>query len=202
MFSRSSQYVPQLSGDNRRITLAWLGLTAGAFLVILLIVGAPVAMANDHALVALTIYRGFSKVCHQLPERSFFIAGYPVAVCARCSGLYIGFAGAMLIYPLARSLRETDAPARKWLFLSAMPMAVDFTLGYSGLWANTHASRFITGLLLGAVAVFYVMPGLMDLTFRLWRRSTNSADQATFTIGAATALATAPSDYSAPDRRI
>ena len=28
--------------------------------------------------------------CHQQPDRSFWILGYPVALCARCTGFYLG----------------------------------------------------------------------------------------------------------------
>ncbi len=31
-----------------------------------------------------------SNACHQNPERSFWIWGYPVSLCARCLGVYIG----------------------------------------------------------------------------------------------------------------
>jgi hypothetical protein len=108
-------------------------------------------------------------------------------------------------------LRQTEAPARKWLFLAAAPLAIDFAVGYFGIWENTHSSRFVTGTLLGAVAVFYVMPGLMDLSLRDWRRedkkpATTPASPANnvtpaqmFSPGSSSA---APSDYSAPHRRI
>ncbi len=31
-----------------------------------------------------------SNACHQNPERSFWLLGYPVSLCARCLGVYIG----------------------------------------------------------------------------------------------------------------
>src|SRR5205085_7886478 len=95
--------------------------------------------------------------------------GQPLAVCARCAGVYAGVAVGVLCYPLVRSLARTDMPARRWLLLAALPMCVDFTLGLTGLWANTHTSRALTGALLGAVAALYVVPGLLDLS-RLLRR--------------------------------
>jgi hypothetical protein len=56
--------------------------------------------------------------------------------------------------------------------LAAVPTTIDFALGFSGLWENTHWSRFSTGLLLGAAAAFYVIPGLVDLWWRgMWRLS-------------------------------
>jgi uncharacterized membrane protein len=69
-----------------------------------------------------------------------------------------------------RSLRRTDTPPRQWLFVAAAPLAIDFFLGFFGLWENTHLSRFVTGALLGAVSVVYVMPGLIDLSLMHWRR--------------------------------
>jgi uncharacterized membrane protein len=84
-------------------------------------------------------------------------------VCARCTGIYAGFTVATLGYPLLRSLARTDTPPRRWLFLAAVPLAIDFSLGFFGLWENTHLSRFLTGALLSSVAVFYIVPGLVDL---------------------------------------
>jgi len=178
----------------------WLILAVGALLVLALVALAPVALANNHPSVAWTIYRGFSKVCHQLPERSFFIDGHPLAVCARCTGLYAGFTAALVVYPLAVSLKRTFAPPRKWLFLAALPLAIDFSLTFFGIWENTHSSRFLTGALLGSVAVFYVMPGVVDLALRGWRVASSHSREITSV--APVSVATAPSDYSSPHRRI
>src|SRR4029079_4248791 len=141
------------------------------------------------------------------PERSFFIAGHQFAVCARCTGLYAGFAAATMAYPLVRSLRQIKAPPRKLLFLAAAPLAMYFAVGYFGIWENTHSSRFATGALLGAVAVFYVMPGLMDLSLREWRQKERNPAATPPGNVASTQMfspttSRAPSDYSAPHRRI
>src|SRR5712692_4638318 len=126
---------------------ALFGLT-----IIGLIIGAPLAQASGHPVFAATIYKAFSFLCHQIPERSFHITGHQFGVCSRCTGLYSGFAVAALLYPLARSLKRTDAPRRIWLFLAAAPLAIDFALGYFSIWENTQLSRFVTGALLGSVA--------------------------------------------------
>jgi len=132
-----------------------------------LIIGAPLAQASGHVPFALAIYKSFSFVCHQIPERSFRIAGYKFAVCSRCTGIYSGFAVAALMYPMVRSLKQTETPHLAWLFLAAAPLAVDWSLGYFSIWQNNHASRFATGALLGAVAVFYILPGLIELSSRI-----------------------------------
>ena len=206
MRASPENYIPQ-SVSNRRPLLMWLIAAMGCLAVMSLILGAPLALKAGHPLWAFTIYRSFSYVCHQIPERSFFIGGHPFAVCSRCTGLYAGFAAATVVYPLIRSLRQTEAPARKWLFLAAAPLAIDFAVGYFGIWENTHSSRFATGALLGAVAVFYVLPGLMELSLREWRQRDKSSIPIPASKRAAepmfsTSASTAPSDYSAPHRRI
>ena len=155
--------------NGRRPRLAWLIVSGGALMALLLIVVAPLAAAGNHNLLAFSIYRTFANVCHQLPERSFYIAGRQFAVCARCTGLYAGFTLAILFYPLIRPIRTAVTPPRKWLFVAAVPLAVDFSLGFLGIWENTHTSRLLSGLLLGAVSVFYIMPGIAELSSRHWR---------------------------------
>ncbi len=178
--------------------LVWLACVALALSAIAVIVGAPLAAAAGHPGLAATLYRGFSVLCHQLPERSYFIAEHPLAVCARCTGLYAGFALAMLLYPLVRPLRSMDWPRRELLILAALPMAIDFGLTFFGVWENTHTSRLLTGLLLGGACVFYVMPGLIELS----TRKTREIPRQTFTLASSERMAAAPSDYSAPQRRI
>jgi uncharacterized membrane protein len=164
------------------------------------IIAAPLGLSGSHWF-GLVIYQAFSYLCHQQPERSFFIAGHPFAVCARCTGLYVGFAAAVLCYPLVRSLRRTDTPKRQWLFVAATPLFIDFSLGFLGIWENTHWSRFATGVLLGSVAVFYVMPGVIELGLGAFAAKNRHA-VSELPRFSAERLASAPSDYSAPHRRI
>lgn len=178
----------------------WIAVSALALLFIAMIIGAPLAKADGSAAFSHTIYHAFGHLCHQLPDRSYFIAGHPFAVCARCTGIYFGFGFAALVYPLFKSLRQVTTPARKWLFLAAAPLAIDWGLEFFGIWNNTHSSRLLTGALLGGTAVFFIMPGLMDLSLRDWNRSRVATKPRLTT----TTLPTesTPSDYSAPHRRI
>jgi uncharacterized membrane protein len=171
-----SEYTPQVARDDesaRRARVgrgAWGVVVAGAALLVSLIVGAPLLRAAGAVGAAQTIYLGFSAACHQIDARSFHVAGFQLAVCARCFGLYAGFAAGVALYPLARDLARRETPARKWLLLALVPVSADFALGFLGLWENTHLSRAATGALLGAVAAFYVVPGLMELSRADWRR--------------------------------
>jgi uncharacterized membrane protein len=167
-----SEYVPQLlsPAESARVrsgaVWAW-ALTASAVLAVMgLIVLAPWARANGHPFLGAVVYNGFSATCHQIPERSFHLEGFPFAVCARCFGLYAGGAAGVLFYPLARGLARRDAPARVWLFVAAAPTTVDFALGFFRIWENTHLSRFLTAVVLGAAVAFYVVPAALDLSYR------------------------------------
>lgn len=167
-----SGYIPQVMRDEesaRRARAAWAAwalILAGAAGLVAAAVLAPVLLARGAPLASYLIYRFFHVACHQIPERSFQVGGHAFAVCARCFGIYAGALAGVAFYPFARSVSCAWAPGRRWLLLAAVPAAVDFTLGLLGLWENTHWSRFSTGALLGAVAAFYVVPGLVDLWWR------------------------------------
>lgn len=167
MFAPPNEYIPQCTA-NSGPKIVWVVTASFSLLLIAMILAAPLALSNGRPMFGLIIYQAFSYVCHQIPQRSLFIAGHPLAVCSRCAGIYVGFAVATLFYPLLRSLRDVEIPQRKWLFMGALPLALDFSLGFLGIWQNTHLSRFATGTLLGVVAVFYVMPALADFGLR-WR---------------------------------
>jgi uncharacterized membrane protein len=192
-------YVPQVA-PTRRPLVFWAVSAAVVAGLVALVVVAPLAAAGGHVALAQVIYRAFGIFCHQRPERSFFIDGHKLAVCSRCTGLYAGFAFTLLLYPLVRSLRTATTPPRSVLFLAAVPMGIDFSLTFFGIWENTHTSRLLTGLLLGSVAVFYVVPGLVDLSVRTSEPA--KPQPATFTLSSPKRIASAPSDYSAPERRI
>lgn len=204
----SDTYATQCTQSARSLKrpfVVWCMVVSFALLLVSLIVGTPLALASGHYGAARAVYEGFSYVCHQIPERSFQIRGHSFAVCARCTGLYFGFAAGALALPLLRSLRRTDTPARFWLFAAAVPTVVDFALGYFGIWTNTHLSRSVTGALLGAVCAFYVIPGLVDLSRTDWRKffARKSVEQESAQTLKLTASKTdAPSDYGSPHARI
>jgi uncharacterized membrane protein len=174
----------------------WFISAAVALWVFGLIVVAPVAAASGNSTLARGIYGAFAMLCHQLPERSYFIDGHQFAVCARCTGVYGGFTLMLVLYPLISSLKNTVTPPRSWLILATIPLAIDVSVNFLGVWQNTHTSRLLTGALLGGVAVFYVMPGIISLAGR------RKEPRATFTLASPDRIASAPSDYSRPERRI
>ena len=160
---------------SRIYLVIWSLLALVGLLIVIATVAAPASLSRGHAGFSEGLYRAFSYLCHQIPERSFHLAGHPFAVCSRCTGLYAGFAFATLALPLVRSLKRTDTPRVIWLFLSAVPLAIDFGLTYFEIWQNNHFTRVTTGALFGAVAAIYVVPGLIELSVKLQRRLTKSS---------------------------
>ena len=170
MLASSSSKESLITRDSRIYVVVWSLLASVALLIVISTVAAPVALAYGHVGFSEAIYQTFSYLCHQIPERSFHLAGRQFAVCSRCTGLYAGFAFATLAWPLVRSLKRTDTPHVIWLLLAAVPLAIDFGLTYFGIWENNHLTRVTTGALFGAVAAIYVVPGVIELSATIRRR--------------------------------
>ena len=93
---------------------AFVGAAAAAPMALLL---APVAAARPQASslgygYAFVMYAASSLICHQRPERSFYLLGAQLPVCARCMGIYAGAAVAacVLLMRTAKAVRyEADS---------------------------------------------------------------------------------------------
>ncbi len=79
--------------------------------------------------------------CHQKPERSFFISGYQFPLCARCTGIALGHAAALLTAPF----HTFGYP----IALLLLPLAIDGTVQYLTPYESTNCKRVITGALYG-----------------------------------------------------
>lgn len=114
-------------------------------------------------------------LCHQLPERSFFGGGVQLPVCARDTGIYLGFCFAfILLWQLHRNLRPTRFPAlHVWVVMGAYVLAMgwDGITSYAGLRVTNNALRLLTGLGVGVSAATVVYPMLQDV---LWRHAGRS----------------------------
>lgn len=137
---------------------------------VLLTVVAPIAKANGFIGFSSPLYNFFSYICHQIPDRSFHVEGEPFAVCSRCFGVYLGLAFGFAVYPLWRNITEIEPLPRFWLFLSLIPIGIDWSLTVFGVWENNHASRIITGLILGVACATYIVPAIVEITRNLTRR--------------------------------
>jgi len=83
------------------------------------------------------------KLCHQIPERSIFIAGKKLPVCARCTGLFLGY----LLYPFyINGLPKFSIFA---FILMQLPMLIDGTTQFFLNRESTNWLRLLTGFLAG-----------------------------------------------------
>ena len=143
-------------------TLAWLAA----------IVLAPVLKSRSSG-AAPFLYALFSPICHQIPGRSFFLRGFPLAVCGRCLGIYTGFLAGLVMYPIVRGFRRIALPPMRLFLLVSLPAGLDFLLGLSRLWESPNWLRFVTGFVWGVLLPFYFITGLSELV--LWRAAGRAA---------------------------
>lgn len=137
---------------------ATAAVTAACCLTIAMVVAAPLSAASNGRAASL-LHEFFAPVCHQIAERSFHLAGHPLAVCHRCFGFYVGFTLGLAVLPQVRPFRDwlLDRPRRILFFLA--PTAIDWLLPM-----NTAASRFGTALLAAAPIALLVWAAIDQIT--------------------------------------
>ncbi len=113
------------------------------------VVAAPYFLTHGFPAIGFALYRGFAIVCHQRPERSFWIFGGTVAVCSRCLGIYLGAAAGLLF-------RTSRRIALRLLIAAAALNLLDGATELAGLHGNWLVVRFVLGLAMGAAAALVV----------------------------------------------
>ncbi|KQC05376.1 MAG: hypothetical protein APR53_07860 [Methanoculleus sp. SDB] len=118
--------------------------------------------ARDSPAVA-TVYEAAGLLCHQMPERSYALAGIPMPLCERCFGILLGMtalAGAALVVRPRRGffayaggfLPKTRNP--RLLVIATgiclgLPMVIDGTMQLATPYESTALIRIVTGFLYG-----------------------------------------------------
>jgi len=89
-----------------------------------------------------------SLVCHQLPDRTLWIGGYYLPVCARDTGAYVGFLVGYSLLPMRRK-HSAGPPSLLIILMMLAPMVFDAGTQWIGLRTSTNEVRLFTGLLFG-----------------------------------------------------
>jgi uncharacterized membrane protein len=112
-----------------------------------------------------TLHVLYAPVCHQAAERSLSLAGGHLAVCARCTGLYLGGVLGLLSGAVASSwMRRTP----RWLFFAAVaPTALDALASLLGLPSLANFPRFLLAIPAGAVCGWFLAMAVGDLVCML-----------------------------------
>ncbi len=113
------------------------------------VIVAPYLFSHGFIALGLALDRGFAVICHQRPERSFWIFGGAVAVCSRCLGIYLGAAFGLLF-------RTSRTLAFRVLIAAAALNLLDAVTELAGLHGNWLAVRFVFGLILGTAGALLI----------------------------------------------
>jgi uncharacterized membrane protein len=132
-----------------------------------------VLLAPPHGILDKADRAGFA-VCHQIPERTFWIAGRPLPLCARCSGTYLGALAGLLVLTLRGRGAATRLPAWRFLLVLALfvlAWALDgansflsFFPGLPHLYEPRNLLRLVTGTLEGLALAAVLLP-VLNLAF-------------------------------------
>lgn len=149
-----------MNRENKALLVYFSTLT-GIIIWLGVIFLAPYLKSRSSGLNIFT-YALFSPFCHQISSRSFFIFGYPLAVCARCLGIYFGFLGGTGLFPLLRGFSNPALPKTRTFIIISLPMTVDLLGNLLRLWRTSNWLRFSTGFIWGVILPFYFILGLVD----------------------------------------
>jgi uncharacterized membrane protein len=111
--------------------------------------------------VALAVYGAGQFICHQMPERSFYLWMAQLPVCARCTGIYVGggltatgFCGVM------DKLGVDARRARTLVAVAAIPTAATLVFEWATGVRTSNLVRAVSGVPLGAAIVLVVAAAL------------------------------------------
>lgn len=123
----------------------------------------PVVILTASAFCAWAIAGGgpqwlrlpFRFLCHGIAERSLTLAGVPMPICARCTGIYAGVLAGLTAFPLIPMLRESVM--RVVAFAAVTPLAIDGLTQLVGLRESTNPLRLATGAAAGIAFGLWIL---------------------------------------------
>ncbi|MGB2868113.1 MAG: DUF2085 domain-containing protein [Bacteroidota bacterium] len=160
----------------RSLRQPYLILLLAASLWCLGLIAAPLLQSAGDTVVSGALYALFSRICHQLPERSFHMFGEHAGVCIRCFAIYFGFLFSLSLLPFLKRLDELNIPTPKLFVAALAPMVLDALLNDTGAHASTTFTRIFTGVLLGVVLPWFVVPPFLEAFSQIRQRSNSIGD--------------------------
>jgi uncharacterized membrane protein len=153
---------------DKRIIFIYALTLAGIIVWLAAIALAPYLRSQGHGLAPF-VYACFSPLCHQVPSRSFYIFGFPLAVCARCLGIYLGFFAGTMLYPLRRGFSALRLPKTPAFLAVSFPIVFDTAANILHIWKTPNVLRLATGILWGLILPFYFITGVAEISLH-WTR--------------------------------
>lgn len=91
--------------------------------------------------------------------------GYKLPVCARDVGIYLSMLLGLLLLPFLQRI-ESDEWPNKWILVAAcIPIGIDGTTQLFGLRESSNTLRIITGVIVGIVLPFFILPILNSVYY-------------------------------------
>lgn len=113
-------------------------------------------------------HQSFWNLCHQIPDRSFWLNGQPMAVCSRCMGIYSGFALGWLLLPMWAMMKlPTTWPMKNVALFILVINFFDIVGNILGFWENTLVSRLALGSLMGISAALIFTGDFFKINIQL-----------------------------------
>jgi uncharacterized membrane protein len=116
-------------------------------------------------------------LCHQLPQRSFFIHEHQTPLCARCTGMYLGFSIGLIFMILRRRTHAARMPPTAIIavligFITIMGIdginsTISIIPGAPQLYHTTNIHRIVTGTLFGIAMCLLFFP---VFSTAIWRQ--------------------------------
>jgi uncharacterized membrane protein len=126
--------------------------------LIVLLIFLPALSANlGMPVLSGPVYLLFEPFCHQLDGRSFHLGGARLAVCARCTGFYLGLFWGGIIFMMSKN------PLPKFMLLTMAMLAADGLLNFLGIITTPAWARFGIGLGCGLSGGWLLGFGVNDL---------------------------------------
>lgn len=107
---------------------------------------------GDNNAIGNLTYDLFSRVCHHLPDRTFYIKDEPMAVNTRCFGIFMGMFISWCLIPLYKNLNIKRSVALAIFLFAAGLQIIDYTGNFLQIWENTNHSRAVLGGIFGLVS--------------------------------------------------
>lgn len=104
------------------------------------------------------IYFLLDPACHQQPERSFFINGLPMALCVRCTFIYLGMLLGFIIVFIKKQVRVPEFIFVSFLIFLMLEIGTETI----GLYSNFKLLRSISGLASGVLLILFLLTSLPE----------------------------------------
>jgi uncharacterized membrane protein len=157
--------------ERRRWDWRWLMFGALALLLLAWLNNTPAGLLGKADAV------GYA-VCHQIDARSFHLEGRAMPLCARCSGMYLGFITGLAFLLFTRRRFGGMPPLKILLVLGAFGVAfavdglnsyLQLFPGVSGLYEPNNTLRLFTGSGVGLAIAAVLYPAFIQTAFKAWQ---------------------------------